>query len=71
MPDGSDVEAERNRLPIAMACTDVMTRTVQVPAPVFAAVHAVCEDRILVERDDRGRQHGLALPRGAGDPQPR
>ena len=45
--EGSDLFDERERA--VLAYTDAMTRTVQVPDPVFAAVRAAFDDRMLVE----------------------
>ena len=45
--ESSDLFDERARA--VLAYTDAMTRTVQVPDPVFAAVRALVDDRNLVE----------------------
>jgi AhpD family alkylhydroperoxidase len=45
--ENSDLFDERTRA--VLAYTDAMTRKVQVADPIFTAVRAVCEDRILVE----------------------
>ena len=45
--EGSDLFDDRERA--VLAYTDAMTRAVQVPDPVFAAVRAAFDDRMLVE----------------------